>query len=379
MPKGITRHFLFLSYVIMIVITLVEVSSQIYVRTLQPDLLERQEIENYQNFNMIKEWQANFKASPYFGYVTKHGNNYGFDSNESFPIKRNKKTYVIAIAGGSVANHFAHYISANDNYKDKLKTMIPFLKDKELQIMNLSVPGYRQPQQFFTISYFMDHIDLVIQLDGWNESWIRTANQFPADYPAFSEILYSDKLATKISEIKNDKFIIDTIKHNKILNKSHSLLLVRNILQKNVNQKSEDILNDDHYSFYEKNKTEEELKGISVSAWSKYIKMEQALLKIRNKKFFFFIQPNQYNDDSKTFSEQERKIAINQTGSYEKSANAFKNLRKEAEKLEVWDLVNVFKKVQDDIYTDDCCHVNKKGNQLIADEIFRIVSINFKQ
>ncbi len=375
----ILKNFCYATYVLLAVIILLEVSTQIFVRMFRQDIITQQEQEDNFRLNMVQDWDANFKAAPYFGYVQTKRNNYGFQSTQNFPIKRNDNTYVIAIIGGSVANNFGTHIDMDSSYKDLLKKNVPALKDKDIQFMNLAIPGHKQPQQFIILSYFIDQFDYFIQLDGWNEAWIRTSHQFPADYPAFSELFYSNQqIGKKLDILLAKKSVIDILKKNSVLNKSMTIALIRNALQDDWNKLSEKLLVNNEAFFYNPPKTEEELKEISIQAMVKYLKLEKDLLKAYNKKAYFFIQPSQYNPNSKPFSDLEKRIAFSPAKNSELNTWAFQRVREEATKSGSTDLAMVFKNEPDSVYVDDCCHLNKKGNQIMAEEIFRVVSNNLK-
>ena len=368
-----------IGYSVFIVFTVtasLELASQIYIHNYRRDLLSQSyQQENPAEYKRIKDWHGNFKRSPFFGYVTKYGNNYGFSSIDDYPLAKDDNTFVIAVLGGSVADQFVRHIVANARLTDRLKEYVPALKNKYIRFMNLAIPGYKQPQQYIALSYFVENIDMVIQLDGWNEVWSRTSGAYPMDYPSFSEFLYDDESNGRISDVFEKKEMAESIRMNPILSKSAILILYRNILLKNVYSESQDLSNP-KASFYNRMNSPEEIQQILVGNWKKYTTMEQAILKLHNKPGFFFIQPSQYNPESKTFSSEEQSTVINNI--FSNSVADFLALRKEASKLGVYDLAMVFKPIKETVYIDDCCHINDKGNEIIADAIFRTIGQNYK-
>lgn len=372
MRKKIFSYLGYTLFVVFIVAASLELASQIYIHHFRSDLLQLSyEEENPFEVQKMREWHANFKLSPYFGYVTKYGNNYGFSSSDDYPLLRVNNTFVIAVLGGSVADQFARHIVANYRLTEKLKSLIPNLKDKDIRFMNLAIPGYKQPQQYIALSYFIDDIDMIIQLDGWNEIWSRTSESYPFNFPSFSEFLYNEEAQENIHAIFKSKETSEYIRMHPILKKSKTLLLYRNILLKDISSETETISKPKKF-FYNKNFSNEEIKNQLVSNWVKYLKLEQMIAKFYNKPAFFFIQPSQYNPGSKAFSAEENATVLNQR--YANSTEYFQTLRRSAKNIgNVHDLVDVFKNEKGTIYTDDCCHVNEKGNDILASEIFRII------
>lgn len=360
--KKYFKFSLYLLTTIIVILFLLEDACQLYVRFLNPDLLpkyEQQQNPDYINF--LQTTRGKFKASPYFGYVAIDGNNYGFYTKENFPLKRNANTYVIAILGGSVANHVANSILKNPDYAKKIRSQVAALKDKDIRFMGLALPGYKQPQQFFVLSYFIDQIDMVIQLDGWNEVSVTAPNDLPVDFPML------------INFNSNQTKFFQMIEGNKLLNMSMALFLFKNSLEYKTSKnawKKNDLVFDPHAKIHIENTSQ------LVSTWKKYLKLEKDLLKANNKKGFFFVQASQYNENSKLLTAHEKKIAFNPLR-LKMGAPAFQLLRAEAKKLNVFDLAEVFKNESESIYIDDCCHVNERGNKLVSDEILRVISQNF--
>ncbi len=368
------KTIVYLFVVFFVTLFLLEDACQLYVRFVKTELMPKyEELQNPQVTQTATSPASKFKPSPFFGYVSTEGNNYGFISNDDFPIPRSKNTYVVAILGGSVAYHLANYIFQTPSFVDQMKKTIPALKDKEIRFMGLALPGYKQPQQQIVLSYFLEQIDMVIQLDGWNEVFVSASGNAPADYPGMVEI-ESHNTQEKISPSLNTKiFIIKAIEENNLLKKIMALFLLKNSLEYKIileNQKKSAPTKEAKAIFSEN-------ASAQVATWSRFIKQEQYLLKSNDKKGFFFVQASQYNPDSKVLTDEEKKVALNPM-----IANLvtpkFQLIRAEAKKLDVYDLAAVFKNETASIYIDNCCHVNERGNKLVSDEILRVISKKFK-
>ena len=90
---------------------------------------------------------------------------------------------------------------------------------------------------------------------------------------------------------------------------------------------------------------------------------------------FFFLQPNQYFEGSKPFTDVEKKVALKQkahTGP--QLATYYPLVRKMWRELggggaEAHDLSMLFEHYSETLYSDSCCHLNERGMTLIAEQI----------
>lgn len=93
--------------------------------------------------------------------------------------------------------------------------------------------------------------------------------------------------------------------------------------------------------------------------------------------YFHFLQPNQYVPDSKKLTREEIKNAYDPRRrgvklGYPFLLNRVADLKHAG--VRFYSLVSIFKEVEETIYEDKCCHVNKKGNDLMAESIATIVA-----
>lgn len=127
-------------------------------------------------------WTNQYVRHPYFGYAHPRLKSYEHKRAEA-----SEKPYVIGILGGSVAQSFARYIEKTPDFLNGIKRQLPDLASKNIVIWNLSAGGYKQPQQYFVASYFLEDIDLFINIDGLNEVVATDFEPvFPLAYPTLS-------------------------------------------------------------------------------------------------------------------------------------------------------------------------------------------------
>ena len=114
------------------------------------------------------------------------------DELERLHENRNNSQYVIAILGGSVADQLAKYIISHPKYFEQLREAIPEIGDRPIRVVNLALGGYKQPQQFIVASYFVESLDLTVNVDGLNEIAAQDLSPlYPTDFPHLTLRLYA--------------------------------------------------------------------------------------------------------------------------------------------------------------------------------------------
>jgi len=131
-------------------------------------------------------WTEDYTPHPYFGYESTT-----MRASEYLLSEVGKEDFVVGILGGSVAGGFAEYLIRNPRHVEPLRKMMPTFGDKTLRIVNLANGGYKQPQQFFVAAYFMDKLDLVINIDGFNDATpAHLLPVYPLEFPILSAQFY---------------------------------------------------------------------------------------------------------------------------------------------------------------------------------------------
>ena len=324
------------------------------------------------------------RPHPYFGYVRNPANgtnSAGFVSNEEYPYNRRKNDFVIGIFGGSMADQLANYLvyysSSPFPFESTLQKLVPALKDKRIILLNFAHGGWKQPQQFFAFSYFSESLDLSINLDGYNEIAFHPPcdDQFPVDYPIHSDVFFRPTPQTEQYEnklIAQLKFrrILSQIGRNNILNNSSGFFLlwnsVDNAIQRSNIKSTMNLYKDGPDCHRDSRLT------ASAQSWARWTEKQAQLARSQNIRALFFLQPNQYSQAPRQFTEDEKKIFIpsDQPG----TSKGYAILKREVEELqskgyEVFDLTTIFSHVPATIYSDSCCHVNRLGDSILAAEI----------
>ena len=96
-------------------------------------------------------------------------------------------------------------------------------------------------------------------------------------------------------------------------------------------------------------------------------------------RYLHLLQPNQYAAPGKPLSEEERRVAWRpDEGWPTRAKQGYPFLKAEAGALRAagiafYDLTDLFAEETATIYTDDCCHLNVRGNRLLAERLADIL------
>lgn len=328
-------------------------------------------------------WTDGYTPHPYFGYESP-----GMRESESLLSQVGDGDFVIGILGGSVAQGFAQYSIRNRSHFDSLRKAIPALGEKNLHIVNLANGGYKQPQQFFVAAYFLENLDLVINIDGFNDA---TPSHFLPVYPLEFPVL-SPKFYERASQggmyaafVRTARWVYVTMSRTPLRIPGLSRSSLYFLCWYNVRELVCRIVRASEAAYYAKefaahqsealrNSSPKEFMEKRIAIWKKYTILEDDLVRKRSgKPIFFFLQPNQYLKDSKPFSEQEKQVAFDPLRF--ESRNEMMILLKDAVQdlgrsgVPILDLTAIFSNTEDTVYKDDCCHLNDLGNQIMADAI----------
>lgn len=342
------------------------------------------------------------QGHPYFGHVlrdepTYFRNNHGFASHYSYPYQKKENDFVIGLFGGSVAAALLIDHSSRDRFTQQLKEKVPFLKAKNIVLLNMALGAFKQPQQYFTLSYFFEMFDMAIFLDGYNEI---KANMnypmFPLAFPVSARNFYVHDL--DLWSIQERAFgylrlkyqLADIIHQSYILQKSRSLFYLWHFLarwgdaqslalKKRFHQRMKVYEYEGQKAFHINVSQWKETESRMVDIWEKYVRMSHILLSRFNIPHFFFLQPNQYVSGSKKLTAKEKKFAFQDSISsiiarrYGLLKNRTSSLNNEG--VPVFDLTSIFEHYTDTVYIDRCCHLNSQGNAMVVDAIVKKIRV----
>lgn len=338
---------------------------------------------------------------PYLGFVSiPHPNYNDFNLPGINPItKKALNALNIVIMGGSVAKDI--YSLTGDRIIKKLKTS-KSMRDKKINLVVFALGGFKQPQQLIALNYFMAlgaEYDIVINIDGFNEVVLPYADNLPQhvfpSYPRHWNIYSRKKLDSKVMLILGKQALInDKLNHNKnfiagsLLSYSNFALFIwklSELKQKSSLANLEASLRtalqhseSDYQSTGIYTTVEDTLAFFHEQAefWMRSSRQIAQLGQSAGFEYYHFLQPNQYDEGSKTLTHEEMNMAFEQGPFAYKDAarKAYPLLREQGfllrkEGINFTDLSMLFKDEKRTVYNDKCCHFNQLGYEVIADRI----------
>ena len=133
-----------------------------------------------------------------------------------------------------------------------------------------------------------------------------------------------------------------------------------------------------HQSEVIKSTTHTEIMEKRLKIWKRYTALQNDIVGQRERKpVFFFVQPNQYLKDSKILSDEEKRTAINNRIAelnHEKMVGLKGGLQDlQNSGIPIFDLTRIFSDTRETVYKDACCHLNDRGNHIMAKEIVAVI------
>lgn len=338
---------------------------------------------------------------PYFGFVLDPHRNkipvsdFGFNfigDPELDPLmKKASGRIIVGIFGGSFAQGL--YVSARNLLPGCLRTGA-----KEIIVRNFANAGYKQPQQLLVLSYLLSlgaEFDIVINIDGFNEVTLpKTENVVNGVYPFYPRA-WNRRAATVMDPVYlkqvGEIYFLTNIRQRWAetfdeykLYRSPTLSLLWQLrdqaltnevfsIRREMNQ-SEDgqsgyAVTGPEYPY----ETDYELFSDLANLWMKSSFQMRLISEGNGARYYHILQPNQYVKDSKLMTKEEKNVALNERQPCKDGVEkGYPLLRVAGNELinrgvDFVDLTMFFSNNSEVLYIDDCCHLNRKGYDIIVD------------
>ena len=303
---------------------------------------------------------------------------------------------VVGITGGSVSQQFAQFGGAEA--LGPLLAALPGLEDRTPRFVMLGGGGVKQPQQLMGLQWLLVQgmrIDVLINIDGFNEVALHEVENERAGvapvYPRnwrmrVSRLDMADVLGERAylkerrREIARDllasplrashlRQLVWIVRDRSI---RYSIRSLEEVLTAFDSEGTEDFVSQGPRQI---GSTPESRRARMVELWRESSLQLERVCRSNGIEYYHFLQPNQYVEGSKPLSEEEQRDAITEKLSYGTFVPAAYPLLQEAgvalaaEGVRFHDLTAVFADHPESIYVDTCCHVNRLGNQILAEAI----------
>ncbi len=338
---------------------------------------------------------ARYELHPYFGHTFFRGvgpaNNDGFYTDATYPYVHQGREFVIGVFGGSVAMQVA---AARDVLVAELAPVLRARGYDRVTVLPFAVGAWRQPQIFNALAYYVDSIDMAIEVDGFNEAIQLIPAQlatYPASYPAsdvfrplataatspyetarLGEALLANETAARVTRALDAS----------VLRRSMLAHLVWRALAGAYRTAVARLRVADAGAAADEWRDVE--PGDVADRIARYLRLYERTVRdgalvtrAEGKPFFHFVQPNQHVRGSKPLSEEERERFLTPpwvdvlTPYYARLAAMSRRLA--ASGVDSSYLGDVFAHTPETVYGDSCCHLNARGttlvNQAIVDRI----------
>jgi hypothetical protein len=362
------------------------------------------------NFNPLGWNKELLSPHPFFGPVMNKGkpsdspefrvNDFGFFSSHEYPYRKRPGDFVIGILGGSFASDFAVDADLNGLLAE-LSERNPALSGKNIVVLNLAIAAAKQPQQFFVASYFLPMIDLALNIDGAAETPFERWQiprypppPYPLEYPILYHVVEGPGRPTFLEHLEGRA--IDNLSglvarlalwipplqwSNGYFLLLSGCLRMENLvhahLENEVQSRTED--GPPHPIAWDPTDPRAQDRA-AVGIWERYTRLEHGIARFEHVKTVFFLQPSPMVLPSKPFSPEEQRFMKSEPPErLPTHTESFQLLRDRASKLRqsgipIFDLSDIYAKTEETVYTDSCCHVNHRGNEILAARILNILT-----
>ena len=339
---------------------------------------------------------------PYVGFVGNPQLDPGF-SDWGFwgklgspPPRRSPGRVLIGIFGGSLAADFDEYGGAR--LKERLQHA-GMWAGREIVLLNTAYGGYKQPQPLMALTYVLAlgaELDVVVNHDGFNDVALDAVENAPQGvFPA-----YPRGWALRVESFR-DPALIERVGAIAVLRDRRAALaegfeappwrftvtagLMWTLLDRRAASQIADArreLNafkpaDRRYQAAgpARPSTETAVYEELTDLWQRGSLQLQRLCQANGIRYFHFLQPNQYVEGSKPMGSEERRVAVDASHPYRHGVLlGYPLLRRKGQALAEQgvafrDLTLLFGNVEEPLYVDNCCHLNRRGYELLADAV----------
>jgi hypothetical protein len=327
---------------------------------------------------------------------------WGFSDTATPVQKRSRSQRIVGILGGSMAREFGH--RGTDALRSALAEL-PYFAGREIVFVRLGLDGYKQPQQLVAVAYLLSlgaEFDVLVNLDGFNEVALHEAGNgrkgvFPAYPRAWATRAERLPDLTTLGAMGRARVwrdwrgrvawrLSDSPLHYSPLAGflwraadswmgSQHARAQQDLAEPVSDASSYTVTGPPHASG-----TREELYEHLTEVWRSSSLQLDRLARANGIHYFHFLQPNQYVADSKPMGAAELRVAVLPSFRLRPGAEAgYPLLVRKGETLVAdgvafRDLTGVFRDVQEPVYRDECCHVNERGNTILAREMAAFIA-----
>jgi hypothetical protein len=321
-------------------------------------------------------------------------NSLGFLDDHKPLLHRSDDKLIVAILGGSVATYVS--IEAGETLVRELERSSRF-RDKEVVLVRLSLPGYKQPQQLFALSYLLAlgaEFDVVVNIDGFNEvtlhptenaprnvsiayprSWYHQVRTLPD--PSTADSLYRLAYTKKARQAWAARFSQLPYRYSPTVNllwRARDDSFERTLTSDQARIAQQRVLGE--LRFVETGPESHHASAAQMYEelallWQRCSLQLDRLCRANQIEYHHVLQPNAYLKGSKPMGAAEAELMEYHGGRYHRIIEEAypllvqKGVELAAAGVRFHDLTQLFAEVPEPIYVDSC-HYNRQGNDIVA-------------
>ena len=332
-------------------------------------------------------YQQQRMPHPYYGLL------YSYPYHELSvmpPRPERKDKVVVALLGGSVAEQIRPYLH---------RALYRYFRDNGLPrrpvIFDGTLTGFKQPQQLAVAVNALllgGHGDVVINLDGFNETYFTLANEqkglfpfFPQNWERTVELTSAEFLLIgRIAALRAEQA---ALQRQRAVSPFRPTALYGIVNRYRQERGERQIIQGNHalaaassaYSLEKHGprrtfREESELYQEAARVWYRGSRLLAAVAQGAGADYYHFLQPNQYVPEAKPLSAAELTDFYRAGSRWESSIRAAyplmqgfgDRLQRESPAINYYDLTRIFAANRETLYADACCHFNARGNELLA-------------
>jgi hypothetical protein len=328
-------------------------------------------------------------------WAERRANNFGFYSEPDYPV-HDDGAWLVGVFGGSLAHSLALQSGA---LLEQRLAALPALRGRRVRVLNFASGGYKQPQQLLILAYFLalgQRFDLVVNLDGFNEASLgslNVASGLDTSMPTIQALRALAVLASGSSDPEAMRFLLaleDLRARREALERARveaPLALLHLVADVRLAR-----LEAERRALAERppDAPARSLLWLAppladpaggadpgpklVAEWRRASEAMAGLAARAGARYLHVLQPNQHVG-AHPFSDEERRLALNPASPYAPPARALYPLLRgagaglRAAGVDFHDATALFDAVPDVVYSDDCCHLNQRGYDRLAELI----------
>ena len=316
--------------------------------------------------------------------------------NKMPPRQRREDTVVVGLLGGSVAADVKPYLEV---------ALERWFAAKELPrrpaVFDLALGGSKQPTQTMIVTNTLllgGEFDLIVNLDGFNELNSGALQKVrPELFPGRerrnrigAEFLRAGRLralrgeqarraaAGATSPLRGSALFGLANRYQQERIAAEIIRLNHQLAETAADASPQEPENRQQRNTQRWQERQAAARQESARLWYRSSVMLARLAAVAGADYYHFLQPNQYVLDSKPLSAWEREFAWT-AGAQSHVALAYPRLQAAGRDLpgqgiNYFDLTGIFADRPETLYRDTCCHLNERGNELLAAEMVRLMA-----